>query len=99
MRCPACQTETQESTSHCHACGAQFDSRRASKPARNRRRDPQGHVSPETEARLQFARTAYRVSVLGLIPGLGLVLGPIAVVLGILARQRALKDPEFTLWG
>ncbi len=99
MQCRVCQKETQEGASSCPNCGTPLNSKPPNRPARNRRRDPQAPVSPETEARHRFARTAYRVAILGLIPGLGLILGPIAVVLGIVARRRALKDPEFTLWG
>jgi hypothetical protein len=35
--------------------------------------------------------------VFGLIPGLGLLLGPIAVLLGIRAWARGRSDPAFTL--
>jgi hypothetical protein len=38
------------------------------------------------------ARRAYLCAVIGLIPGLGLVLGPPAVVFGILGRRAALRD-------
>ena len=38
------------------------------------------------------ARRAYLCAVLGLIPGLGLLLGPPAIVFGILGRRVALKD-------
>jgi hypothetical protein len=99
MNCPVCHAENKEGSSLCHACGARLGPRPAGKASRNRRRDPQGPLSPETEARHRAARTAYRVAVLGLVPGLGLVFGPVAVGLGVLARQRGLKDLEFTLWG
>jgi hypothetical protein len=39
---------------------------------------------------------AYRISVIGLIPGLGLGLGPAAIVWGLLARLLGRIDPEFT---
>jgi hypothetical protein len=39
------------------------------------------------------------VAAVGLIPAVGLVFGPLAIVLGILARRQALANPEFTLWG
>ena len=38
------------------------------------------------------ARRAYLCAVVGLIPGLGLLLGPPAIVFGILGRRAALRD-------
>ena len=38
------------------------------------------------------ARRAYLCAVFGLIPGLGLLLGPPAIVFGILGRRAALRD-------
>jgi hypothetical protein len=35
---------------------------------------------------------AYRVALWSLVPGLGLLLGPAAVVLGVLAARRASED-------
>jgi hypothetical protein len=39
---------------------------------------------------------AYRCSILGLIPVVGLILGPVALVWGFLALRRGRKDPEFS---
>jgi hypothetical protein len=39
------------------------------------------------------------LSIFGLIPVAGLVLGPIAVVLGFLARGYGRNDPHFTAQG
>ena len=61
-------------------------------PARRRKNDrsevpvsflPDGNPS---------ARWAYLCVIIGLIPGLGALLGPAAVVLGILGRRVALRD-------
>jgi hypothetical protein len=38
------------------------------------------------------ARKAYLCAVIGLIPGLGLLCGPLAIILGILGRCDALRD-------
>src|SRR5215210_4609868 len=38
------------------------------------------------------ARRAYLCAVVGLIPGLGVLLGPLAVVFGVLGRRAALRD-------
>lgn len=42
---------------------------------------------------------AYRVAVLGLVPGLGLGLGPVAALWGATAWLRARNNPEFTAHG
>jgi len=66
----------------------------AAKPAR-RRKDDRSEVPvsflPEGNPN---ARRAYLCAVIGLIPGLGLVLGPPAVLFGILGRQAALRDEQ-----
>jgi hypothetical protein len=41
-----------------------------------------------------YARWAYLCAVIGLVPGLGLVFGPPAVLLGILGRRAALRDEQ-----
>jgi hypothetical protein len=46
----------------------------------------------------RVARLAYLVAVAGLVPGLGLVLGPVAALLGLLARRRRF-DPAFAAHG
>ena len=64
----------------------------AAQPARRRKNDrsevpvsflPEGNPN---------ARRAYLCAVIGLIPGLGLFLGPPAIVFGILGRRAALRD-------
>jgi hypothetical protein len=61
-------------------------------PARRRKND-------RSEIQVSFlpdgnpnARRAYLCAVLGLIPGLGLLFGPPAVVFGIIGRRTALRD-------
>ena len=38
------------------------------------------------------ARRAYLCAVVGLIPGLGVLLGPFAILFGVLGRRAALRD-------
>jgi hypothetical protein len=52
--------------------------------------------SEQVHLRYPEAARAYRVSIYGLIPPLSLILGPLAVVLGLRARRRARRDPNFT---
>jgi hypothetical protein len=47
----------------------------------------------------RMARLAYYLALAGLVPGLGLLLGPAAAVLGALARRRGRSDPDFTAQG
>jgi hypothetical protein len=54
-----------------------------------------GHVEPHNRAAIY----AYRCSIWGLLPGLGLVLGPVGLIWGWLAWRRARNDPQFTAQG
>src|SRR5262249_40360658 len=56
---------------------------------KNDRRELPGSFLPEGN---RTACNAYLCAVFGLIPGLGLLSGPLAVFLGILGRQAALRD-------
>jgi hypothetical protein len=99
MRCSGCQKEHKEGETRCTSCGADLKPARSSNRGRSRRKDPMAPLSPETEARVRAVWSAFRLSVYGLVPGLGLILGPLAFIKGSLARSRCLRDPEFTLWG
>jgi hypothetical protein len=97
MHCPACRAENKDAEGHCQACGAAL---MRSRPGRGRSKAvAHGPLSPETEARNRAALRAYRLSVLALVPGLGLVLGPLAVLLGAVVRRRSVSDPHFTARG
>jgi hypothetical protein len=97
MRCPSCNTENAPETSRCGSCGAALGPAR---PKGARRRGPAEETdtpcSADAEGTNRAALRAYRVAVLGLVPGLGLLLGPLAVVLGTAARRRGRSDPDFT---
>ncbi len=99
MHCPSCHAENAAEADACSACGAPLrrDSAVPSKAARrsgSRRRvqTDQGDASATENDHDPSARRAYRVSLLALVPGLGLILGPIAVILGCLAVRRAVRD-------
>ncbi len=77
--------------------------RKPAAPARPRRRatpeeSDTPFAGPIDEAN-RGAVWAYRLCVLGLVPGLGLVLGPVGVVWGGLALARGRKNPAFTAVG
>ena len=99
MRCPACQEDNKEGEPRCQSCGADLKPASPSGRGRSRRKDPQGPLSPQTLASNRAALRAYRLSIFSLVPGVGLVLGPLALILGSLTRWRCLRDSEFTLWG
>lgn len=54
------------------------------KPKRQRNEPPP--LTPEAEAHKEEAKKAFRVCSYGLIPGLGAIFGPTAVVLGLKVR-------------
>ena len=96
MRCPACNAENAPDAGRCALCGGALAPPRR-KPAR--RRGPAAETDSPFAPRGgpdRAALRAYRVCLLGLIPGLGLLLGPAAVVLGALARRRGRSAPDFT---
>ena len=90
MRCKACNAENEETAKRCAACG-----KRLGKPRRGLAVESATPFSPEAEARGRLALRAYRLSLFGLIPFVGLVLGPLAALLGAVAHQRGKKDPSF----
>src|SRR5262245_19703571 len=64
-----------------------------------RRKGPEDLVSPfspDIEPSNRPAFRAYQFGWYGLVPGLGLLLGPLALAGGLLALRRGRSDPEFT---
>ena len=96
MRCPACNTENADTAPSCRSCGSTL-------PRKPRRRglaeETDTPFGPRTEACNRAALRAYYVGLLSLIPGLGLFLGPAAVILGLRAGQRGRNEPGFTAAG
>jgi hypothetical protein len=91
MRCPACGAENPEDAKRCPACGE-----RTARKAR--RRDPGDDTDTpfayRPDSPLAPAFRAYRCAVYSLIPLAGLLLGPLAVVLALLAWREGRRDPE-----
>lgn len=96
MRCPACDAENREAAATCLVCGKALI-------RRPRRRGPaeedEAPSSETAERRNAAALTAYRLALVGLLPGPGLLLGPLALLLGGIARIRGNGDPDFTAQG
>jgi hypothetical protein len=93
MRCPTCNAENDKETGRCSGCGTIL----ARKPKRRATEveAPSPFAWPVEPANWPCTR-AYWVACAGLIPGLGLVLGPAAIVLGLLGRAYARSQPECT---
>jgi hypothetical protein len=90
MRCPACNAENLDDAGACAACGTALQAR----PSRRVRRAGADSASGDaSEKKKGLAWTSYRFSVVGLIPLVGLVLGPLAFVLGFVAWYRGQGDP------
>jgi hypothetical protein len=101
MRCPACHTDNPADASTCAACGGAL----TAPPARPRPSSGRRGLAEETDTPFgplppagpnRAALIAYRIAVVGLIPGLGLLLGPVALVLGWRARRWGRGDTGFT---
>lgn len=95
MQCPACNAENGEEATRCGGCGVTLSRRRR----RNGGDDTDTPFSRHIDPANRPAVRAYRVAVLSMVPGLGLLLGPAAVVLGAVARRRGRADPDFTARG
>lgn len=99
MRCPACKTDNAADNTACASCGASLNGRPAA-----RSRGPRRAVAEESDTPFESlgigpnrpARLAYYLGVIGLIPGIGLLLGPAAMVLGAWAWWRGNGNPAFT---
>jgi len=90
MRCPACDKDNEAEAQQCGSCGSQL-------PTKSRRRgrgDSAPAVCWATDAENRLALAGYRCAIVGLVPFVGLVLGPVALVLGMLGRRRAKADPD-----
>jgi hypothetical protein len=86
VRCLACGANNKDDAPRCKMCGGKLVAR------------PRGEAGGEPVlGDNPTARAAYHCSLFALIPLLGLVLGPVAVVLGVIAWRKEQRDP--TPWG
>jgi len=95
LRCAACGKENERDEPRCTKCGG---------PLRRRRRrgveaESDTPFSGEVAEHNRPALRAYRLAVFGIVPAMGLVAGPIACVLGLVAWLRGRHDPHFTAQG
>jgi hypothetical protein len=94
MNCPVCQAENNSEASTCATCGRSLQAS-GDRPARrsgSRRRNGEAAEAAVTDSNNPAAWRAYRVSLWSIIPGLGLLLGPVATLLGCRAVRDAGDD-------
>ncbi len=89
VRCPACNTENLPQSRQCAQCGGPL----VRKARRRARREGAAAQTQASDLGNDTTRAAFRCAVWGLIPGVGVVLGPIAVVLSLLAYRREKAGP------
>jgi len=96
MRCPACGANNSAEVLRCSSCGEKV-------ARRPRRQDSQDeYESPfawRNDSRHPLALWAYRCGVLSLIPLVGLVLGPLALGLALLAWRPVRKEANSKSYG
>jgi len=89
MQCPACGAENTDEGTTCAACGQKLPRRR-----RGRKQAAEvASLTPGAGGRVPLEIIAYRCAVIGLIPFAGLLMGPAAVVLALLASRRRNANP------
>jgi ribosomal protein L40E len=84
--CPSCKAENAADARRCSACGSKLD-----RP-RRRKRGAEDDAGSTLGGRTAIA--AFRCTLVGLVPGLGLVLGPIGVVLALVAYRLEQGGPS-----
>lgn len=85
MRCPSCAVDNPPEALHCTECGEKLARKTRHRTVDQDDYDPIVGLIPHDNL---VAFNAYRCAVFGLIPVLGLLLGPAAVVLGIIGLRR-----------
>jgi hypothetical protein len=93
MRCPACKVENASDATECSACGKALRQRPRRRPSAE---EAIAASSPEAEQRNAAALRAYRICLAAILPGPGLVLGPLAIIMGLIARFRGRGVEGFT---
>jgi hypothetical protein len=99
MDCPACHAENGSEAATCVACGRSLGGKatcgsgeRRARRSGSRRRPNENGSAAALDSENPAAHRAYRLSVWSVVPGFGLLLGPLAVVLGCRAARGAGDD-------
>jgi hypothetical protein len=96
MRCPACNAVNARDAVQCAACKEPLKRKARRRPASQDSDTPFG---AKPEGSNLAALLAYRLSLFGLIPIFGLVLGPISVLIAAWAWWKGRNDPAFSAYG
>jgi hypothetical protein len=102
MQCPVCRTDNDATQQICRQCKASLAAPATTTPPTRRRRRPRSEdksetpFSPYAEGLNRDAQWVYRLSLIGLVPFVGLLLGPLSAVLASRLRRKAKDDPGFT---
>jgi hypothetical protein len=96
MRCPRCNSTilAPATTCSCAAAPSPPSAAAAGPASGSSSGSPPGALDALVPARNAPALVAYYCGVFSIIPGLGLVLGPVAIVAGIFGIRRASRHPE-----
>jgi hypothetical protein len=89
MQCPSCKAENEVGARQCVGCGARLPRKRRDSSVAS-----EAAINPWIQSSNRWATTAYRCSLLAMIPFFGLLLGPLAVVLGLLGRCNERQQPS-----
>jgi hypothetical protein len=94
MNCPACHTENASEAFACVNCGHSLRANE-DRPVRrsgSRRRNGDAAEAAVADSNNAEAWRAYRLALWSIVPGLGLLLGPAAIVLGYQAVRHVGDD-------
>lgn len=94
MDCPSCHAKNVAESAICASCGGSL---RPSAPRRrsgSRRRNAEGSEAAALDSNNPTAWRAYRVALWSIVPGFGLLLGPLAMLLGWRAVRGVGDDPS-----
>jgi hypothetical protein len=96
MRCPTCNADNQPKATTCEKCGTGLPRKPRKRSMGEQLDSPFGPVGDGPNRR---ALIAYRWAVIGMIPFVGLVAGPIAIALGAHAWVCDRGGDGFSAWG
>lgn len=88
MLCPVCRWENEEGNHHCINCGVRLLRRKTRKNG-----ESNGGEGETPLVSYRLAWIAFRCSKVALIPIVGLVMGPVSLILGIIAWWQSRMDP------
>jgi hypothetical protein len=102
MQCPVCKTDNESKRTNCIRCQTALAAPppTAGRTRRSRRgadRQAGFDASPQAAAYNREVKRVYRLCLIGVLPVLGLILGPLSALIAARIRFKAKGDPAFTL--